>query len=582
MFQVMTQSPSAHESPAALAARKAPASLTAPARQSLARPTAPAHESPATPPAPSTLAASAAPATPPASAAPPAPPARKALATLAALAASLVATPSAQAAGRSPSCESLHALQLPHTTITVAEPGDVAKVIASAGLVGPVPPSNVLPPFCRVAATIAPTTDSEIKIELWMPASGWNGKLEAVGNGGWAGTINYPGLASALRHGYAAASTDTGHASKGDEAAFALGHPEKLVDFAWRAVHEMTVDAKAIVTAFYGSAPKRSYWNGCSSGGRQGLVEAQRFPDDFDGIVAGAPANDWTHLMASGVWIGQATLGNPSAYIPREKYAVIHRAAIEACDAADGVKDGLIDNPTRCRFDPAILECRAEQTDTCLTHAQVEAARKIYSGPKNPRTGDAIFPGLEPGAELGWDAMAGGPKPFPITSSHFKYVVFKDPNWDFRSLDFDRDVALADRLDAGLLTATNPDLRKYFARGGKLLLYHGWTDQLIAPRSTVDYYERAMAASGAQAAASIRLFMVPGMAHCGGGEGPNTFDAFAALERWVEDGKTPDQLPAAHKTRGVTDRTRPLCRYPQTAHYTGSGSIDDAANFVCR
>ena len=480
-------------------------------------------------------------------------------------------------------CAALSSLNLPHTAITAAEAGDVAKLIPSGGG-GATPPPAVaeLPPFCRVAATIKPSTDSNIKIEVWMPASGWNGKLQGVGNGGWAGTISYPLLVSALRRGYATASTDTGHSGDGRNGSFALDRPETLVDFAWRSVHEMTVDAKAIVKAFYGRAPKLAYWNGCSTGGKQGLTEAQRFPADYDGIIAGAPANYWTHLMASGVWMGQATLKDSSAYIPREKYALIHRAALDACDAVDGMKDGLIDNPARCTFDPAVLACAAEETAECLTRPQVDAARKIYGGAKSPRTGEPIFPGLEPGSELGWGAMAGGPAPFPITNDHFKYVVFKDPTWDFKTLDFDRDVALADRVDNGLLNATDPDLRKYFARNGKLLLYHGWNDQLIAPRNTVNYYERVVSVTGAKSAQSIRLFMAPGMGHCAGGEGPNTFDALAAIEQWVETNKAPDQLLASHSTRGVVDRTRPLCAYPQTARYGGTGSTDEAANFTCR
>src|SRR5437762_1665140 len=269
---------------------------------------------------------------------------------VASVAASFAATSFAAALAAQPqtpaSCEGLSALGLAHTTITSAAPGDLAKLLASSGRADAPPSVPAVPAFCRVAATIAPSIDSDIKIEVWMPASGWNGKLQAVGNGGWAGNISYPVLVNALRHGYAAASTDTGHTGNGGDASFALGHPEKLVDFAWRAVHEMTVDAKAIVSAFYGTAPKRSYWNGCSTGGRQGLTEAQRFPDDFDGIVAGAPANYWTHLMASGVWIGQSTQKDPAAFIPREKYAVIHRAALDACDAGDGLKDGVVGGPT--------------------------------------------------------------------------------------------------------------------------------------------------------------------------------------------------------------------------------------------
>jgi len=484
------------------------------------------------------------------------------------------------------SCDSLTSLTLPHTAITAAQlvaAGTFTLPGAGAGPNGP--QFNTLPGFCRVSATLKPSADSEIKFEVWMPAEGWNGKFQGVGNGGWSGAIGYGPLAAALRRGYAAASTDTGHS--GGSGSFALGHPEKLIDFAWRAVHEMTVQAKAIVAAFYGNGARLSYWTGCSSGGKQGLMEAQRFPGDYDGIVAGAPANFWTHLMASGMWIGQATLKDPASYIPKEKYPAVHKAALEACDALDGLKDGLIQDPARCHFDPKSLLCAGDDGPACLTAPQVEAAKKIYAGPTNPRTGKGIFPGLEPGSELGWAAMAGGPDAFPITADHFKYVVFKDPKWDFKTLDFDRDVDLADTLDhvdGGLLNATDPNLNAFVARRGRLLLYHGWNDPLIAPENTVNYYKSVEAAMGAatKSADAVRLFMVPGMGHCAGGEGPNSFDALTAVEQWVENGKAPAEIVASHLTGGVVDRTRPLCPYPQVAQYNGIGSTDAAASFVCK
>ena len=255
-----------------------------------------------------------------------------------------------------------------------------------------------LPAFCRVAATLAPTSDSDIKIEVWLPLSGWNGRLQAVGNGGWSGSIAYPGLASGIRQGYATASTDTGHSGSSGE--FVQGHPEKLIDFGYRAVHEMTVTAKAIITAFNGSGPKLSYWNGCSSGGKQGLKEAQRYPADYDGIVAGAPANNWTHLEVGSLWVAQAVHKDEASFIPQAKFALIHKAVLDACDALDGVKDGVLEDPTRCHFDPQALKCAGEDAPTCLTAAQVEAARKIYAPATNPRTGKEIYPGLEPGSEM--------------------------------------------------------------------------------------------------------------------------------------------------------------------------------------
>ena len=486
--------------------------------------------------------------------------------------------------GLAATCESLASLTLPQTTITLAESvaaGAFTPPAATPAKAGS-PSFQDLPAFCRVAATLKPTSDSDIKIEIWLPASGWNGKFQAVGNGGWNGNIVYPGLAQALGRGYASSSTDTGH--KGGSGSFALGHPEKLIDFGWRSEHEMTVKAKAIIAAFYGNSPRFSYWVGCSSGGKQGLMEAQRFPADYDGIVAGAPANYWTHLMVSFIWAAHATFKDPQNLIPPAKYPLLYKAALEACDRLDGVTDGVIEDPPRCSFDPKVLACKDDaDSPDCLTARQVEAARKIYAGARNPRTGRQIFPGLPPGSERGWGAMAAGPKLFSIPDDHFKYVVFRDPNWDFRNFNFDSDVTLTDKLDNGTLNAIDPDLRKFAARGGKLLLYHGWNDQLIAAGNSVNYYTSVLEKMGGRAktAGWFRLFMAPGVNHCRGGDGPDTFDALAMVEDWVEKGVAPDRIIASRRTEGRVDRTRPLCPYPQIAKYNGSGSTDDAANFSC-
>jgi len=457
------------------------------------------------------------------------------------------------------SCESLASLSLPGTTIT--------KVETVSGN----------PAYCRVAATLTPSSDSDIKIEVWMPLSGWNGKFQAVGNGGWSGAIATGAMAEALKDGYATSSTDTGH--EGGSASFALGHPEKLIDYAYRSEHEMTVKAKAIIAAFYGREPKYSYWNGCSAGGKQALKEAQRFPDDFDGIIAGAPGNNWTGRAIYSMWVAQALHNEAASYIPPEKYPLIHNSVLEACDALDGVRDGLIEDPTRCHFDPKVLECKNGDNAACLTTPQVEAARKIYSGAINPRTKQQIFPGLEPGSELRWEVI-GGPRPFGIGNDFFKYVVFKDPSWDYRTLDFDRDAALAEKTDGGLIDAKDTNLTPFFSHGGKLIQYHGWSDWQISPLNSVHYYETVMETLGGAGKVqdSYRLFMVPGMGHCGGGEGPNRFDKVGALEQWVEQGKAPAQIVASSADG---KRTRPLCPYPQVAKYKGSGSTDDAANFTC-
>src|SRR4051812_47510860 len=320
-------------------------------------------------------------------------------------------------------CEDLSKASLPNTTVTLAQAVAAGALPAPAGRGGAqANPFADLPAFCRVAATLRPSSDSDIKIEVWLPAEGWNGKFQAVGNGGWAGTISYPAMNQALGRGYATASTDTGHTGgRGD---FIPGHPEKLVDYAYRSVHEMTVKSKLLIAAFYGDAPRLSYWNGCSTGGRQALTEAQRFPDDFDGIIAGAPGNFRTHHAFSQLWAAHAALKDPASSLPRAKYEMLHKAAVAACDSLDGLKDGLLTVPSLCRFDPKELQCKDEDNPSCLTAPQVEAARKIYAGPKDTRTGRNIFPALERGSELGWISVAGGPEPYQVAVDHFKYVVF--------------------------------------------------------------------------------------------------------------------------------------------------------------
>lgn len=490
----------------------------------------------------------------------------------------------ASAPVKAASCESLVSLSLPDTTITMAQIVPAGSFVLPPGTPpGPpgVPPPRFdnLPPFCRVAATLKPTADSDIKIEVWLPVSGWNEKFQAVGNGGWAGVISFGALGLAVGRGYAAGSTDTGHT--GANGVFAVGHPEKMVDYAYRSEHEMTVKAKAIIQAFYGSAPRLSYWNGCSTGGKQALTEAQRYPGDLDGIIAGASANYMTHLQASSVWISQAVHKSPESAIPAEKLPFLHQAVLEACDALDGVKDGLLGDPRRCHFDPAVLQCKSGDDASCLTAPQVEAAKRIYSPVVNPRTGKEIFPPLEPGSESAWGFPLS--RPPLVAVDYFKYIVFKNPDYDYLTLNFDSDIALADKVDNGLNDAINPDLKPFFAHGGKLLMYHGWADQLIPPENSVNYYTSVVKVAGgtAKTADRVRLFMVPGMNHCRGGEGPNEFDVVGAMEQWVEQKKAPDEMIASHRTKGQVDRTRPLCPYPQVAKYKGAGSIDEAANFVC-
>ena len=480
-------------------------------------------------------------------------------------------------AAASVACQSLVSLRLTEATVTAAESVGAGNFTPPGGR----QPIRDLPALCRVALTLTPSKDSEIKVEVWMPAAGWNQKLQSVGNGGWSGAINYGGLVSAVRRGYASASTDTGHT--GGSAEFAFGHPEKLIDFGYRSEHEMTLKAKAVLAAFYGNGPKLSYWNGCSSGGKQGLKEAQQYPDDYDGIIAGAPANNWVALLSSDMMNSVALLKNSASRIPPAKLATLHKASIEACDALDGLKDGLINDPTRCHFDPAVLLCKESDTETCLTSAQVSAAQAVYGPFVSPATRKEIYPGLQPGSEPGWVAFAGN-DPFPISNDYFRFVVHKNPNWDFRTFDTDQDVALAEKLDHdNVLKAVDPNLRKFISHGGKLILYHGWSDNLISPLNSINYFHTVVSKLGGleKTGASVRLFMAPGMGHCAGGEGPNAFDMIPPLEEWVEQGKAPDRVIASHGRGGQVDRTRPLCPYPQVAKYKGSGSMDDAVNFVC-
>jgi feruloyl esterase len=411
-----------------------------------------------------------------------------------------------------------------------------------------------------------------------LPKSAWNGKYVAFGNGGWCGSISEGSLTRGARLHYAASVTDTGHT--GCNARFALGHPEKLIDYAYRSEHEMAVKSKAIIEAFYGRAPVLSYWVGCSAGGKQGLMEAQRFPEDFDGIVAGSPAANWVGRASQAIWVAQAVHRDAASNIPPAKYPAIHRAVLAACDTLDGVADGVIENPRRCRFDPQTIACSGEETGDCLTAAQVATARKIYGDSVNPRTGKRLYSGLEPGSEMNWQIW-GGTQPLSIALDHFKYVVFQNPAWDYRTLDFDRDIELAQGMDTQRINATNADLHRFFDRGGKLIQYHGWNDAQISPGNSVDYYESVLMTMGGREKvhSSYRLFMVPGMDHCSGGDGAYLFDPLTALEQWREQGLAPKRLIA--RTATVVPRTHPLCPYPEEAVYKGSGSTADEANYDC-
>jgi feruloyl esterase len=508
-------------------------------------------------------------------------------------------------------CEKLTDLKLPNAEVTSAVSIPAGAVSIGTGNAPPID----MPARCIVKVIAHPSPDSQIKMEIWLPAANWNGRYMQNGNGGWAGTIPVSSLANAIQRGYATAGTNGGHDAGGANgpAGWAIGHPEKLIDFGHRALHETEVQAKAVIRAFYGKEAARRYFVGCSDGGREALMEAQRYPEDFDGIVAGAPANDWSNHFTGFVWNEQALLNDSASLIPSGKLPAIQKAALAACDAHDGVKDGLIEDPRTCRFDPAILTCKEADNAECLTAAQVVALKKIYEGPKNSRTGKPIYPGYPPGHE----AIAGAWQPWIIASpqensiqimfgnSFYGQAVFEDSHWDFRTLNFDTDVALAAEKAGTVLNSTNPDLRSFRAHGGKLIQYHGWADAAISPFGSIEYYDKVVSffskypdarTAGGTVSDFYRLFMVPGMGHCGGGIGPNSFgngsnrfsgdpdrDLISALERWVEKDVAPERFIGTGNVGGDPAKTlsHPLCPFPQVARYNGSGDPSQAASFTC-
>lgn len=500
-------------------------------------------------------------------------------------------------------CESLSGLPIPHVVVTAAQSVAAGTYTPSEGR--PIPH---LPAFCRVAGSIHPADDSDIRFEVWLPSDNWNGKLEGIGNGGFAGSLSIRAMAPEVIRGYATATTDTGHdAAATPGATWALGHPQKVIDFGYRAIHETAVVARALIAAFYGRAPRYAYFNSCSNGGRQALMEAERFPEDYNGIVAGAPADYWTHLLSAAAYLVRRAEEAPAGFIPPTKIPALESAVLAACDALDGLKDGLIDDPRKCHFDPATLLCHGADTDRCLTAPQVNFVKSVYGGLRDSK-GSALYDGTSPGGEGGsggWVDWITGTAPhkssgYGFGTQFFSRMVYEDAQWDPRSFNPDLDMRAADTKLAGILNSNDPDLSKFRARGGKLILYHGWSDAAIPPVNAIHYYDSVRSRMGAaDTDGFVRLYMVPGMQHCGGGPGPNFFwstnetargpadtDMQAAIEHWVEDGAAPQSIQATKFKRASNpdsgvQRTRPLCPYPQTARWKGTGSIDEATNFAC-
>lgn len=452
-------------------------------------------------------------------------------------------------------------------------------------------------PYCLVKLRV----DTQVNIWVALPTEGWNGRLRAEGNGVYAGAVAL--ATDSIRQDFVGVTTDTGHSGFVLSGAFGMLEPgvpntPLQVDFAYRSQYLMSVLGKQVAQAFYGSAPLRSYWYGCSTGGRQGLAMAQRYPDAYDAILAGAPAIHWDRFQTYQIWPQVVYKGLGVTPLSAAKRSLVTQRAVQACDAADGVVDGLIDDPRTCTYDPrrdtgvTRADCTADD-GSCLSTAEASAVQRIWGGARNA-AGDLLWPGIERGVDLG--ALA-GTSPFPIPIEQARYWVYFDPAWDWNTLTLENyEAFFQDNVAAvgPVMGTDNPDLNAFHARGGKLIMYHGWSDNLIMPQGSTTYFERMRdATSGADDFA--RLYMVPGMGHCSGGTGVNQFgqgssgtvpatpqrDVFRALMAWSEAGSAPSSLVAARIEGGVTTLTRPLCPYPQVARYDGSGSTDDASNFRC-
>lgn len=496
-------------------------------------------------------------------------------------------------------CAALKNFKAENTTITAAE----SVTSGTPRIASDQPSMKDLPAFCRVTGIMRPTSDSKIHFEVWLPAQDWNGRLLGTGNGGFAGAIGYEEMQSYLKRGYATAGSDAGHQAEGTDATWAFGHPEKVKDFGWRAVHLMTERAKQIVAAYYGKPQQKAYFDSCSDGGREALMEAQRFPEDYDGILAGAPAYAWSTLLASGVAAIQ-TLGDPKAYISDWKLKSIQKAVLDACDMLDGAKDGVIGNPDKCHFDPQVLLCKGEETLDCLTQPQVDALKNLYGGARDTQ-GRTFGQGFSMGDETAWREWVVGEDPEASLGSRFvrndfRYIVTGDPKWNALSANIDEMLKLSRDRTAADLDSTNPDLSRFAARGAKLILYHGWNDPAIGPGYTIDYYKNVQQKIGKQKAENfVRLYMIPGMEHCLGGPGASAFGQFGiesekgpkyglfdSLENWVEKGSPLEDVVATKFERGQPSEkkvlvTRPLCAYPEVLKYNGSGDVNNAASFTC-
>ena len=472
------------------------------------------------------------------------------------------------------SCAALSKAAFPQMTVSSAK--DVAASEAAK-----------TPGFCEVSGVISPVQGSHIGVVYRLPED-WNGKLLGLGGGGWAGNLRLESAAPGLSQGYATAQTDAGHDTSNVWDTSWAASPAAVDDFAHRAIHLMTTTGKAVVAKYYGQAQKRAYFQGCSTGGRQALMEAQRYPNDYNGIISGAPV--YTLTTQTMALLRSHVFAQPGATIPNALLAKVNDAALAACDANDGVKDGIVSDPRACKFDPSGLRCKSgESGDSCLTAAQLTAVRAMYSGVKAPSGEFAAYP-LTRGGERGWSLYIGTSKPADSVAlattvagaglGGLRTALFGDPSFDLSTFSADRDyVKVRSSAFAQEYEAKDPNIAPFFKQGGKLILWHGFDDAGPSPLATIDYYKNVERATGAAAATDLRFYVLPGVYHCRGGPGADTFDSLAALDDWVDKGKAPETLLAA-RTDGKL--SRPLCRYPALPHYKGSGDPNSAESFECR
>lgn len=496
-------------------------------------------------------------------------------------------------------CAALVGTRLGTATIESAKPigrgtqpvGFFKRLFVKIFLLPGMPDLQVRKDYCEVVAKLHPVPGSEVKVEVWLPQE-WNGKLLGTGGSGFSGgfgagmiTMRIP-----LGKGYATMASDAGHEGT-SSAKFTHDSRQQYIDYAYQANHVAAEFGKSLVASYYGSPAKRAYFQGCSNGGRDALMEAKRFPEDYDGIIAGAPAAGWSRLMTFFGWTKQAADSAPQM---KGKLKLIRDAVMAQCDALDGVKDGLIENPANCPFDPASLQCKGGDGADCLNTEEVFALRKLYGGPRL-KDGTKVYAGLPVGGEAlkgNWDDLLFGDKGHRLFAEEsFRWMVLGDPTWEVSRFDIDRDYPKARDSMGSVMDSDDPNLTAFAGRGGKLMLYHGWSDVMIPAGATIDYHADLRKALGPKADEQVRLFMVPGLMHCGAGNGPTDFDLLDQMDRWVESGVAPERITATQyepmavfgpAPNAKVVRTRPLCAWPKVAHYNGSGSTDNEASFSCQ